>query len=205
MHLGCFERAWEESDRIAASGAPDPHHFWKGESWHGKRVMLRCLHGLGDTIQFIRFVSLLKTTCKSVTVQAHPEIVSLLAGVPGVDHVMTWGLGETEPEWDMQLEVNELARAFRITIDSLPAVVPYIRVPQERVDWAAERFPERRRARCGSRNDEYGPDYHGRHHGRSFGWSVGRPGLDKAPRHTVVSNSAFVPPELARRLEYRDR
>jgi hypothetical protein len=149
MLAGCFERAWEESDRIAASGASDPHRFWNGESWSGKRVMIRCLHGLGDTIQFIRYVPLLKKTCARIVVQAHPQLTTLLEGVPGVDHVMTWERGEAEPEWDLQMEVNELPRIFRTTIQSLPADIPYIQLPQERVNWAAARFSERQGLRIG--------------------------------------------------------
>src|SRR4051812_46061209 len=59
MQLGVFERAWQESDFIASIGGGDPNGFWDGRSWNGQRVMLRCLHGLGDTIQFIRYASLL--------------------------------------------------------------------------------------------------------------------------------------------------
>ena len=74
MLLGRFECAWAESDFIAASGAHDPHRFWDGQPWHGRRLMLRCLHGLGDTIQFIRFAPLLRKTCSHLTVQAHPQL-----------------------------------------------------------------------------------------------------------------------------------
>ena len=54
MFLGDFEKAWAESDAIAARGGSDPHRFWDGHDFAGKRVILRCLHGLGDTVQFIR-------------------------------------------------------------------------------------------------------------------------------------------------------
>jgi ADP-heptose:LPS heptosyltransferase len=63
--------------------------------------------------------------------------------------VMTWGEGEAEPAWDLQMEVNELPRAFRTTLDSLPVGVPYVRVSQERIDWAAKRFPQRQGKRIG--------------------------------------------------------
>ncbi|MCU1335608.1 MAG: repeat protein [Bryobacterales bacterium] len=151
MLSGKFECAWAESDQIAASGAPDQHRFWDGRPWNGKRVMVRCLHGLGDTIQFIRYAPMLRETCSALTVQTHPQLATLLAGVAGVDRASTWGPAHTEKasDWDIQMEVTELPRAFRTTVDSLPARVPYIRVPQERLDWAAKQFPERRRLRIG--------------------------------------------------------
>ncbi len=55
MLEGRFELAWRESDLIAERRNPDPHRFWDGESLKGKRVLIRCLHGLGDTLQFIRY------------------------------------------------------------------------------------------------------------------------------------------------------
>lgn len=94
MLLGRFENAWLESDIIAEQGVGDSSQFWRGESWVGKRVMLRCLHGLGDTIQFIRYAPLLKEACRYLAVQTHPELVSLIRGVPGVDYVFTVHLGD---------------------------------------------------------------------------------------------------------------
>src|SRR5437868_10302065 len=50
MLLGDFESAWRESDCIAIRGNPDPHRFWDGQPFAGRRVLIRCLHGLVDTI-----------------------------------------------------------------------------------------------------------------------------------------------------------
>ncbi len=139
MLAGDFTRALEESDRIAASGAPDPHRFWDGSPWRGRHVMLRCLHGLGDTIQFIRYAPHLRETCSDLTVQTHPQLVTLLQGVPGVDRVISWGPGWPEDTaWDLQLEVNELLRVFRSSLSSIPREIPYICVTEERIHWAAQ-------------------------------------------------------------------
>jgi hypothetical protein len=151
MLVGEFDRAWQESDCIAAIGGPDVHRFWNGQPWAGQRVMLRCLHGLGDTIQFIRFAPLLRRDCSRLIVQTHPQLRTLVRGVAGVDDSRTWGPDYTErrSEWDTQMEVNELPRAFRTSLATLPCEVPYIRVPQERVAWAARLLPERAGMRIG--------------------------------------------------------
>src|ERR1041385_4379910 len=88
MLLGCFERAWQESAAIAQRGAPDPHRFWDGLPFTGKRVILRCLHGLGDAIQYIRYAPILRREAAHLTVETHPELVSLLRGVDSVDRVI---------------------------------------------------------------------------------------------------------------------
>jgi hypothetical protein len=144
MQLGHFERAWQESDFITSTGAEDTNRFWDGRPWEGQRVMLRCLHGLGDTLQFIRYAPLLKKTCRSLTVQTHPQLMRLIGSVPTIDRVCTWGSAHVENRstWDMQMEITELPRAFRTTLATIPATTPYVHVPKERIDWA-ERFFEK--------------------------------------------------------------
>jgi hypothetical protein len=139
MLLGEFERAWQESDLISASGVNDPHRYWDGSSWVNKRIMLRCLHGLGDTINFIRYAPLLKATCRELIVQAHPELVTLLEKIPFLDQVVTWSPGGEDDgvPWDVQMEVNELPRVFRTVLETIPATFPYLFIPEERLIWAS--------------------------------------------------------------------
>jgi hypothetical protein len=151
MLLGKFEQAWQESDFISSIGGGDPKQFWDGQAWNGKRVMLRCLHGLGDTIQCIRYAPLLRQSCRFLFVQTHPQLVNLIKGVPGVDHVFTWGNGSPEDRlaWDTQMEVIELPRAFRATIPDIPVSTPYIEVPDERIQWGSRWFEEQESLRIG--------------------------------------------------------
>ncbi|MFL6416434.1 MAG: glycosyltransferase family 9 protein [Bryobacteraceae bacterium] len=129
MLRGHFERAWSESDAIERRGRPDPHRFWNGEPFQNQHVMVRCLHGLGDTIQFIRFVPLIRPEAASVTVEAQPGLKTLLAQAGVADHVITWG--ETEPYWNQQVEINELPKIFRVTETSIPTS-PYLSVARRR-------------------------------------------------------------------------
>src|SRR4051812_20211067 len=123
MLLGYFERAWRESDYIARQGSGD--ELWDGTHFDGKRVIIRCLHGLGDAIQFVRYAPLVHETASSVTVQSHPELVPLLASAQGVDRAITWQ-HENAAEWDMQVEVMELPRIFRTTVQTIPRTTPYL-------------------------------------------------------------------------------
>jgi|SRR5579871_4413588 len=131
MLLGRFEDAWRESDAIVGRGQPDPNRLWDGRPFRGKRVIIRCLHGFGDALQFLRYGALLRREAASVLVQTHPQLVSLLRGASFVDDVTTWtdGPGFCPDDWDQQIEVMELTRAFRTTVDCIPADVPYLSVP----------------------------------------------------------------------------
>ncbi|HZS56905.1 MAG TPA: hypothetical protein VFA65_21040 [Bryobacteraceae bacterium] len=147
MLRGDFESAWRESSFIDSTGYQDPHKLWNGECWSGKRVMIRCLHGLGDAIQFIRYAPLLRQTCRLLTVQTHPRLVTLLQMVDGVDKAVTWNEGEGN--WDVQMEIMELPRAFGTSLSTIPADVPYIRLTSEQRRWAAALVPKTARLNVG--------------------------------------------------------
>ncbi len=127
MLTGDFELAWRESDAITRRGKPDPHRFWDGLPVRGRHVLLRCLHGLGDTIQFVRYAELIRNEARSLTIEAQPKLKLLLQQSQIADEVITWG--EPEPDWDQQIEVIELPRLYRTTVESIPARVPYLAVP----------------------------------------------------------------------------
>jgi hypothetical protein len=126
MLFGNFEQAWQESDRIAQRGAPDPNRLWSGRSLDGKRVVVRCLHGLGDAIQFIRFVSELRQNVESLHVEVPACLIPLFKTIPAIDSLFSWELPGPVPVWDEHIEVMELPRYFRVGVDTIPATVPYL-------------------------------------------------------------------------------
>jgi hypothetical protein len=137
MRRGDFAGAWEISDavlRLRAGLACGhlPRHFqrvWDGEPLAGKRVLIRCYHGLGDTIQFIRYAPLVKQSAARVSVWAHPALLGLLRSVRGIDELLPLHAGEPEIARDVDVEVMELPHVFRSTVQTLPADVPYLRAP----------------------------------------------------------------------------
>jgi hypothetical protein len=124
MLLGDFESAWKESDLINSRGNPDPNRFWDGRALEGSRILIRCLHGLGDTIQFIRYAPRIREIARSVTIEAQPKLKRILGESDLADSVITWS--EPEPSWDQQIEVIELPRIFRTTVATIPNRVPYL-------------------------------------------------------------------------------
>lgn len=131
MLRGQFEKAWAESDAIERRGRPDPHRFWDGKPFRDKHVMIRCLHGLGDTLQFIRFVPSIREQAATLTIEAQPGLKSLLTQAGIADHVVTWG--DPEPYWNQQIEVNELPRILRVTEARLSGA-RYLSVPNQRLE-----------------------------------------------------------------------
>ncbi|MBV9084820.1 MAG: hypothetical protein JOZ62_19250, partial [Acidobacteriaceae bacterium] len=132
MLLGDFESAWCESDAIAARGKPDPHRFWDGKPLAGKRILIRCLHGLGDTLQFIRYAPMLRSICPFVAIESQPALLCLMQESALGNDIFTWG--SPEPHWESQVEVTELPRIFRTTLETIPRCVPYIRASRHTTD-----------------------------------------------------------------------
>jgi len=92
-------------------------------------VLIRCYHGLGDTIQFIRYAPLVRRTAAEVIVWAQPRLMPLLEGAPGVDRALPLHDGAPEAEYDVDIEVMELPYAFRTTVETIPNRVPYLTAP----------------------------------------------------------------------------
>lgn len=132
MRRGDFATAWRLSDTHLRTKQDQTHlprwfqSVWDGSPVAGKRVLVRCYHGLGDTIQFIRYAHLLKGIAAEVIVWVQPSLIPLLRSVSGIDRMLPLHDGAPEVEYDVDLELNELPYLFRTTIESIPAEVPYI-------------------------------------------------------------------------------
>lgn len=144
---GDFEAAWRESDAIRARGVADPHRFWLGGSLRGKRVIVRCLHGFGDTVQMLRYASALNERSETVVWEVPPRMLPLAPYFQGVERVMTWG--EEAPLWDVQVEVMELPYLMRTSLQELPVATDYLKLPDAVVEEAGRAMGKKRQPRVG--------------------------------------------------------
>ena len=126
MMAGEFEWAWRESDRVLQcrreSGAVCghlPEHqrwLWDGTPLTGRSVMVRCFHGLGDTIQFIRFLPRLQAICREVQILPQVELRELIPPVlSGI--------------FDLEIELMEIPHALRLSLDDVQCAAPYLHAP----------------------------------------------------------------------------
>lgn len=150
MLKGDFAAAWLESDGIRERGAPDPHRMWEGEDLAGKKVIVRCLHGFGDTVQFARYAARLNQIASSVVWEVHPEMLQMARCVKDVQDVVSWG-GHVKRgrDYDVQIEVMELPYLFRTTVADLPIATHYVRVPEAVLRRASEEMGPRCLTRIG--------------------------------------------------------
>lgn len=104
-----------------------PYHLrwvWDGRSIDGRHVLVRCYHGLGDTLQFARFLPLLAARAASVTVEAPPRLIELIATMSNGIAFVPFDVARPLPSAEVDIEVTELDFALRATPGEAPP--PYL-------------------------------------------------------------------------------
>lgn len=142
-----FEARWTGSDTQAGTR---PMHApqWSGrESLAGKTILLHAEQGLGDSIQFARYVPQVAERGATVILETHGGLGPLLAQLPGVARVIA--RGDPQPAHDFHCPLMSLALAFGTTLDTIPNAVPYLRAPEAHLERWRSRLGPRERPRVG--------------------------------------------------------
>lgn len=127
--LGDFEAGWAEHEwRLQSAQMRAMHrHFarpiWNGEPLDGKIILLYSEQGLGDAIQFARYVPIVASHGGRVVLLCRPSLVSLFKTIPGIDQVITEG--SPLPNFDVHCPLLSLPKALKTTPANIPASVPY--------------------------------------------------------------------------------
>ncbi len=112
--------------------------LWKGEPLEGSRILLHAEQGLGDTLQFVRYVPLVAARGGSVVLEVPQSLFHLLATTEGAGEVIR--RGEPIPHVDWQCPLMSLPRAFATELDSIPAMIPYLHPDPSLVEIWRQRF-----------------------------------------------------------------
>jgi tetratricopeptide (TPR) repeat protein len=147
--LGRFDEGWEGHEwRFRQKGAAPrvfPQPMWDGSELHDRRILLHAEQGLGDTLQFVRYASLVKQRGGHVILECQEPLYRLLSTVRGVDQLIA--KGSPLPAFDCHAPLLSLPGIFRTTLATVPTEVPYIHVGPE----AVEHWRETIAAQAGSR------------------------------------------------------
>ncbi|MCW2284611.1 tetratricopeptide (TPR) repeat protein [Rhodoblastus acidophilus] len=142
--LGDFAEGWEgyeyRWDRGRRPVASSPAHFDLADpgSLAGRKILVVNDHGLGDTIQFFRYIVLLARAGAAVTFAGPAKMRRLLAS-SGVE--IAWrDEHDLAGDFDATLAISSLPRACATRRDSIPAPIPYLQAEPERVAFWRERM-----------------------------------------------------------------
>jgi tetratricopeptide (TPR) repeat protein len=133
MLTGNFEAGWAGREaRWKALPIVYPkisQPVWLGqESIEGKTILVHVDEGLGDCIQFARYLPMMAARGARVILVVADALVPLLSGIPGVSQCLSAG---QSPAFDMHCPMSSLPLAFGTRLDSIPSAISYLPPPAE--------------------------------------------------------------------------
>ena len=107
--------------------------IWHGESLDGKTLLVYADHGIGDYINFVRYLPVLAKQCKKLYFRATPSLWRILGDIPNV--VMTL---EEPNDYDYICSLYILPHVVGLDdFNNIPQEVPYLhREPDLTAQWA---------------------------------------------------------------------
>jgi FkbM family methyltransferase len=146
-----YEYRWHFSESVGrppAINAP----VWRGENLTGRRIAVYSEQGIGDIIQFARYLRLLVQQGAEVTFVAPVKLVRLLRSATAGIRVVT--SVDAQEVFDFQCALMSLPLRFGTELSSIPNGVPYLAAEDDLVSlW---------RERIGSRGFKIGINWQGR-------------------------------------------
>ena len=92
--------------------------LWRGENIAGCTILVHAEQGLGDTVQFCRYVNMVAQRGATVLLEVQPELKRLLSGMDGTSAVIS--RGEPLPAFDFHCPLLGLPLTFTTTPDTIP-------------------------------------------------------------------------------------
>ena len=127
--LGRYEEGWPKYEwrrRLSLlHGIERALPPWQGEDIAGKCILLHGEQGLGDTIQFLRYVPLVAERARHIILEIPRALVRMAASLP-IDNVTIVHRGRTARGADVHAPLLGLPRIFNTRVDNIPGRVPYL-------------------------------------------------------------------------------
>jgi tetratricopeptide (TPR) repeat protein len=153
LMMGRFEQGWRQYEWRKKQNKPIaprtyPRPLWLGEqNIEGKTLFIHWEQGLGDLIQFCRYAKLAADLGARVILEAPKPLMSLLTTLSGVAQLIE--TGSPLPPFDYQCPLLSLPLAFKTTLSSIPATIPYLKCNLEKSRLWKERLGERHKRKVG--------------------------------------------------------
>lgn len=129
LTLGRFTEGFAEYEHRLTprpTNIPGPP-AWRGEPLEGRTILLHAEQGIGDTIQFVRYVpEVARRGAGRVLLAAPPLFARLLTGLPHLDALVCAG-DRKETRAHVHCPLLSLPHALGTTLETIPAPVPYLR------------------------------------------------------------------------------
>ena len=141
--LGNYPEGWRgyevRSRRTSHRPREFPQPLWRGEPLGGARILLHSEQGLGDALQFLRYVPMVQAAGGTVLLSVPTGLQRLAAPLVSdplfLDSLLSASdqavTAECLPAFELQCPLMSLPLAFQTTVHSIPAEVPYLTIPDD--------------------------------------------------------------------------
>jgi hypothetical protein len=154
LSLGDFEEGWALYEwRWKSKFFSSPvRHFsqkpWLGDAdIAGKTVLVHSEQGFGDTIQFYRYLAKLEKLGCKVILETPAPLVPLFTAQKSNFEIITWGA--THPQFDLHCPLMSLPHAFKTTLQTIPASIPYLFSSSDKLDHWRTKLDKKGKPRVG--------------------------------------------------------
>jgi tetratricopeptide (TPR) repeat protein len=145
LTLGEFDEGWihyeERMKQPLYQKKIDPLNKpqWNGnQPIEGKTIYIHSEQGLGDTIQFCRYIKLLANKGAKVLFEPQIQLQGLLKNLDGISQLTE--PGQIIPPYDYHCPLMSLPLAFKTNRGSIPNVVPYIFADENKKNYWKEKL-----------------------------------------------------------------
>jgi ADP-heptose:LPS heptosyltransferase len=132
--MGNFESGWAgyEARRSFSVAYPKfTQPAWLGdEAIEGKTILIYADEGLGDSIQFARYLPMLAARGARIVLVVDGPAYALLSDLSGVSQCLAKP-ADTLPSFDMHCPMCSLPLAFGTRLDTIPSGISYLSAPAE--------------------------------------------------------------------------
>ncbi|MBF0108042.1 MAG: tetratricopeptide repeat protein [Magnetococcales bacterium] len=120
-----FEWRWRSRD-FRFHGHRQP--LWDGTPHPQATLLVHCEQGLGDSLQFVRFIPAIKSLVHKLILLCPEPLKRLFRTMTAIDQLIT--PADPIPPCDFQAPLMSLPHILRISLDSIPCPIPYL-FPEE--------------------------------------------------------------------------
>ncbi len=127
-----FRKGWQEYEwRLRVKGQTPKttrKPMWNGSSLNGRSILVSTEQGLGDSIQFIRYIPMVKKQGGRVIVECQQSLRRLFKNCDGIDEIKKiTSDAESSIQFDVHVPLLSLPGIFDVTMDLIPSNGPYIK------------------------------------------------------------------------------
>jgi Flp pilus assembly protein TadD len=130
LAMSCFKEGFKAFEHRWKSHMKDRNRPWvtppsaTHEILNNKTILIHTEQGLGDSLQFFRYIPMLIERGANVFVEIQPALIPLLSN--SYKNIQFLGSGSHLPICDYHFPIMSLAMLFQTEVHTIPAPIPYI-------------------------------------------------------------------------------